>query len=153
MAAPNTKMTSRVWQARAGAVAARYKPYEIVQLARKQTEKAIHTLVALMEGKGGTMDDGTPIEVPPAVRLRAAEILIERGYGKAPQAIHLTDETEKGLQLGERTVTLAEKIIKLREQMRERDGTVDLEASQIVPAPPVINVTPTPVPATADDLI
>jgi hypothetical protein len=52
---------------------------QVVALAREHTEDAIETLVKIM------MDD----KAHTSARVRAAEILLDRGYGKAPQRIEL----------------------------------------------------------------
>ena len=50
---------------------------EIQQLARKHTEEAINTLAAIMQDTS----------LSPAARVSAANVLLDRGYGKAPQFI------------------------------------------------------------------
>jgi hypothetical protein len=108
---------------------------QVVELARKYTTKAIQKIADLMDGKGGecTVLDKegnvvvVQIEVPAAVQLRCAEVLLERGYGKAPQAIILRDDGM--LPISQRALTVAEKIIALQEA-RENGVTLDLEASQ-----------------------
>jgi hypothetical protein len=50
---------------------------EIKDLAREHSVEAVSTLAALMRNH----------EVPPAARVAAARELLDRGHGKAPQAI------------------------------------------------------------------
>ena len=50
---------------------------EIKQLARKHTEEAINTLAAIMHDGGAS----------PAARVSAANVLLDRGYGRALQTI------------------------------------------------------------------
>lgn len=52
---------------------------EVTLLAREYTAEAIETLIEIME------DD----DAPKAARARAAEILLDRGWGKAPQTINV----------------------------------------------------------------
>jgi Family of unknown function (DUF5681) len=55
-------------------------------LAREQTEAALHTLVEIATGKGELLDkDGHPVPIhPSAARVAAANSLLDRGWGKAP---------------------------------------------------------------------
>ena len=99
--------------------------YELVQLARKHTPSAMRRIVALM-------DDAAS---PPAVQLRAAELVIERGYGKSAQSITIEDNTST--QVGARVLSIAERIIMLK-MAQERGGqTLDLENSQLKLVEPV----------------
>ncbi len=54
---------------------------EIRSLARVHTAKAIRTLVAIMK----------QTKAPPAARIAAANSLLDRGWGKAAQAIASPD--------------------------------------------------------------
>jgi len=57
-------------------------PSDIRSLARAHTDKAINTLVGIMsQGKA-----------PHAARVAAANSLLDRGWGKAPQTIIGDDE-------------------------------------------------------------
>ena len=56
-------------------------PIDIRSLARSHTERAIQTLQGVMDCT----------DAPPAARVRAAEVLLDRGWGKAEQ--HTTSET------------------------------------------------------------
>lgn len=62
-------------------------PTEIRSLARAHTETAIRTLAGIME-QG---------DAAPAARVAAANSLLDRGWGKAPQV--LTDEDGGPVQL------------------------------------------------------
>ena len=121
-------------------------PFQVVAYARRHTLKALGKLVALMEGDAGQIRDSqgrlVDVEVPAAVQAKCAELILERGYGKSPQSIQLSAETP--LLLGDRVLSVAEKILALKAARDERDHTVDLEASQQVE----VNVTPV-----AEDLI
>jgi hypothetical protein len=123
-------------QRRWGRLAAR-DPHVLVNLARKNTVPALARLVDLMNGKSGAKmtvitKDGeatqVDIPVPPAVMLRAAEIVIERGYGKAPQAILV--KADGDMKEGEHAIPIMERIAMLKASMDEKDSTVDLEASE-----------------------
>jgi hypothetical protein len=55
-------------------------PTEIRSLARKHTEAALNTLAGIMNQS----------EAPPAARVAAANVLLDRGWGKAPQTTEVT---------------------------------------------------------------
>lgn len=55
-------------------------PTEIRSLARSHTDAALKTLVGIMNQD----------EAPPAARVAAANSLLDRGWGKAPQTTELT---------------------------------------------------------------
>lgn len=50
---------------------------EVKAIAREYTDRAIKCLVGILEDK----------EAPPAARVSAARELLDRGHGKAPQAL------------------------------------------------------------------
>jgi len=103
------------------------EPMILVFKAREYTTAAIEKLNSLMNGE---MPDGSEGMVPAAVQLRAAEVLIERGYGKAPQAIMLKDDTSSNA-LSVHAVPILERIAQLK-AARDAQGTVtDLEASEL----------------------
>ena len=52
-------------------------------LARDQTEAAINTIISIMK----------EVTVPAGVRLKAAELLLNRGWGK-PKETHVVEDTE-----------------------------------------------------------
>lgn len=111
--------------------------HQLVELARRHTQSAIRKIVLLMEGKAGTIKtldkNGVmveiDIEVPAAVQLKAAEVLVERGWGKAPIAVLLKDDTLLPGQAAN-TMTVAEKILALSAAQETKDSIVDLEASE-----------------------
>jgi len=59
-------------------------PAEIRSLARKHTATALNTLAGIMREK----------KSPPAARVMAANALLDRGWGKAPQSIEHSGEIE-----------------------------------------------------------
>ena len=67
-------------------------PIDIRSLARSHTETAIRTLAGIM---------GEP-KCPPAARVKAAEVLLDRGWGKAPQTMTVNrGDNAKDLSDGE----------------------------------------------------
>ena len=52
---------------------------EVARLARKHTEESITTLVTIMRDP----------DQPGSVRVKACEVLLDRGHGKAPQTIRV----------------------------------------------------------------
>lgn len=112
---------------------------QVVELARKYTTRAIQKIVDLMDGKAGevtTLDkEGNvvtiQIEVPATVQAKCAEILLERGYGKSPQAILLRTDSPLGLEDGEKHDLSVEDKIRLLLEAKARGGVVDLEASEV----------------------
>lgn len=57
-------------------------PTDIRSLARAHTEKAINVLVGVMSQE----------ESPPAARVSAASVLLDRGWGKAKQIVAGADD-------------------------------------------------------------
>jgi len=114
----------------------KFDAFGVINLARERSKQAILKLEKLMNGDAGTikvMNPKTgelmtvPVEVPATVQAKCAELIIERAYGKSPQAI-LVDDGKNLLQ--DRTLTVAEKIVALQ-QAREAGPSTDLEASEI----------------------
>lgn len=114
-----------------------FDPYGIVKLARDRSKSAILKLEKLMNGDAGKINvlskSGetvleVDIEVPAAVQAKCAELIIERGYGKSPQAILLTDPTDPN---GTRKFSIAEKILAIQAARDNVGSTTDLEASEI----------------------
>lgn len=70
-------------------------PTEIKSLARAHTEPAIKTLVGIMNQK----------KAPPAARAAAANSLLDRGWGKPPQALQIRGDPDSpvifNLRLGD----------------------------------------------------
>lgn len=119
--------------------------HQLIALARSATPNAMRVLVNMALGQkmiDGKMQDWPGL--PPAVQLRAIEILFERGYGKVPQAIDLKgDQPGAGAQ----AIPILERIERLRQQMLDSSTTRDLEASEIQEIadevlPVEVNVTP-----------
>lgn len=118
---------------------------QVVTRARTYTWQAIDKLVDLMMGKAGQITvldkNGNlvviDIEVPAAVQAKCADILLDRGWGKAPQAILLKSDSPLNLNDGEsRQFTVQEKIQMLLQAKLQEGTTVDLEASQLQEAQP-----------------
>ena len=61
-------------------------PLEIKSLARKHTKSALNVL-------SGIMNERT---APPSARVQAAEALLSRGWGKAPQSVALGQDENLG---------------------------------------------------------
>jgi hypothetical protein len=55
---------------------------EIRSLARSRTKSALNVLIAVMRNT----------KSPPAARIAAANAILDRGWGKPPQAIHNGDD-------------------------------------------------------------
>lgn len=108
----------------------------IVELARRYTAKSIQTL-------GDTLVDDT---APVAVRIKCAEILLDRAYGKAPQAVLVADAAGEAAKLGVHALPILERIRMLKEA---KDGpvTTDLEASELTE----VSATPSPSPDNHED--
>ena len=101
-------------------------PQAIVNLARKHSVRAIAYLAQWMED----------VTLPPACRIKCAEMIIERGYGKAPQSVTLEEAPGTNALTG-RVLSIAERIIMLK-MAQERGGqTLDLENSQLKLVEPV----------------
>lgn len=120
-------------------------PYQLVALARKHTPDALRKIINLMNGKAGTMKilvrgelTEVDVEVPAAVQAKCAELVIERGYGKAPQAILIKDD-EASREMRQ-ALPIAERIKLITAAREERGSTTDLEASE--QDDPVIELTP-----------
>src|ERR1041385_1522527 len=60
---------------------------EVRELARQHTIPAINTLAAIMEDE----------KAPETARIAAAKELLDRGYGRASQAVSLTDENDDAI--------------------------------------------------------
>lgn len=136
---------------------------QVVALARKHTTWALKKIVELANGNAGKPvrvlnKDGVvveiDVEVPASVQLKACEIIIERGYGKAPQAIMLGQDGTLG-EAGVHLLPIAERILAIKAAREQRGNTTDLEASEqdepetieIEPATPLL---PAPAPSPQD---
>jgi hypothetical protein len=135
-------------------------PQQLVELARRYTLPALKEIAGLagvepqwtlpklrVLDKFGNLVE-VDQEVPPAVRLKALEILLDRGYGKAPQSIAVTADASASDLV---KLTIEERIAAIKRDRENRGNTTDLEASEIVevepePEKPQVNVTPPPAP-------
>jgi hypothetical protein len=97
-------------------------PYEVVKIARSNTVRAVNVLIAMLNDE----------EQPGAVRVRCAEIILDRGWGKAPQQL-VVSEGESGLAVS--GMSIFEKIAAIKNASDSTEGTIELEASALVPAP------------------
>jgi len=125
-------------------------PIEIVNLARNYAPRAIAKLFAVMQEEG----------TPPAVVVKCAEVILDRAYGKAPQAVLVGDATASQ-QAGMTSIPILDRVAAILEARNITNSTRDLEASEITvegemmepfssPTQP-INVTPAPALTPADN--
>lgn len=101
-------------------------PHHIVNLSRSFSMNAIKTLADIME------DDSQPV----VARIRCAEVLLERAYGKAPQAMVIASTSDSS-KSGIHALPILERIAQLR-QAKDAPASVtttDLEASEIQEIP------------------
>lgn len=114
-------------------------PEAVIALARKHTTWALKKIVELAQGKAGDPvrvlnKDGVvveiDVEVPASVQLKACEIILERGYGKAPQAIMLGQDGSLGDGASPHLIPIAERILAIKAAREQRGNTTDLEASE-----------------------
>lgn len=142
------------FQANLRNAAVRQSPHSLVAYARSFSTNAVDKLVALMQGQGGRVTvlgkDGGLVEVdvpvPAQVQMRAAEIILERGFGKAPQAVLVKDETVVSAE-GATSIlqtTIHDRIAAIRAARVPKDVPIDLEASALQQAQPAV------APATAE---
>lgn len=92
----------------------------VVQLARRYTARSIEMLGETLE------DDQQPI----AVRIKCAELLLDRAYGKAPQAVLVADAGSDQNKLGVHALPILERI-RLLKEAKNGPVTTDLEASEL----------------------
>lgn len=113
-------------------------PEAIIALAREHTTWALKKVVELAQGRAGPPvrvlnKDGVvveiDVEVPATVQLKACEIILERGYGKAPQAIMLGQDGTLG-EAAEHLLPIAERILAIKAAREQRGSVTDLEASE-----------------------
>lgn len=97
-----------------------HTPKELVDIARKYTIEALMGIVDIANS-----------EAPAAVRLRAWEIVLERGYGKAPQAILIGQDAS--LPEGVHAMSVVDRILALRAAKDRQGQTLDLEVSSFRP--------------------
>lgn len=94
-------------------------PQEIINLARDQSKKAVGVLVEILED----------VEMPAVVRVKCAELLLERGYGKAPQAVLISDGTDPN-KAGVHALSIMDRISLLK-AAKDAPSLTDLEANDI----------------------
>ena len=133
--------------ARAGKGIPRMTQVKLVEAARSYSVSAIKFLAA-------TLEDG---DMTPAVRLRAAEILLDRGWGKAAQSVSV--EVRDANPGGVLAMSIMERVAQLK-AAASLPGTVELEPSDAriitdeddgldhLAAKPVEPITPDSAPAT-----
>lgn len=92
-------------------------PEILVRLAREQTTEALRHLVNIMQD----------LEQPGAVRVRAIELLLERGWGKTPQQIFINDDSSVGMA----AIPIMDRVAALRAAMSGGE-TIELESSQLL---------------------
>jgi hypothetical protein len=95
---------------------------QLVSLSRTFSKRAINMIAEIMEDTG----------MPPAVRVKAAEILLDRGYGKAAQAMVVSNSDGSPL-IGAQALSIAERIAALKRAKETKDDTIDLEANDAIP--------------------
>jgi hypothetical protein len=126
-------------------------PLEIVNLARTYAPEAIQRLLTVMQGE----------DTPPAVIVKCAEVILDRAYGKAPQAV-LVGDANAQQQSGMTSIPVLERVAAILEARNVTSSTRDLEASEITVEGEMVDTTPplplepinvTPPPDTGDDLI
>jgi hypothetical protein len=128
-------------------------PLMATMAARMHTVAAVQKLVDLMEGrlpKDTALSDGQG--VPAAVQLRAAELIIERGYGKSPQAILLRDDSSAN-STSTHAIPIMERIAQLKAARDQLGSVTDLEASEVTSPSGqarVTDVSATPVSSSSD---
>ncbi len=110
----------------------------IVAMAREHTTWALKRMIKIAEGDAGKVRVLVPgtsevvevdVEVPASVQQRALEFIIERGWGKAPQAI-LIEDNSAAQKFGVNAIPIMERIEALREARTLQGATTDLEASE-----------------------
>jgi len=91
----------------------------IRDLAREMTEKAIHTLVSVMDGR----------ESPPNARVAAAVALLDRGWGRPPSMLEFS-ATEKENQSSSWDLSkLTDKELVTMERLTEKATVNGMEPS------------------------
>ena len=105
---------------------------EVRELAQLHTEDAVGTLVTIMQDR----------KQPAAARVNAASVLLDRGYGRAPQAIAITPLPYAG------EVTVTDPIHAAQIYRDVMGGTIAIEAVRFEatsePGVPSDAVAPTP---------
>ena len=90
---------------------------EVQAIARQHSPAAISTLAQIMEDK----------KAPPAARIAAAQAILDRSYGRPPQAVKLSgDEEGSPIQLKHAaTEELLEELARVRKRMEETEPERD----------------------------
>lgn len=83
------------------------RDYDVAKLARSHTREAISTLVSIMADHAA----------PHSARVSAAQTLLDRGWGKAPQALDLN-----------RTISIAEAFEEFVRQIRRNSDVIAIDA-------------------------
>lgn len=106
-------------------LAKRSTPQVLVALARKYTEEAIEGILEIARDETAA----------PAVRMKGWEIILERGYGKSPQAILVAEERVPGENGTVQELPIRERVKMLIAAKQVHDDeiehTLDLEAGAI----------------------
>ena len=94
--------------------------HDVRMFARDWGFEAIDKLAALMRGVVSVEIDGKPVEilVPPMAQLAAANALLDRGYGRPPQALEIYGGD---VQPEEREGSALEIITRQLDQQAERE--------------------------------
>lgn len=98
---------------------------EVINLARKHTVKAIRTLVTILEN--GESEQA---------RIAAANALLDRAWGKAPQSITIDDQRDVE---GYSDPEVEGELVAIRAKAAARIGAGELEASVPARTPPVVH--------------
>src|SRR6516165_4562561 len=63
-------------------------------IARRHTGEAVEKILEFMRGEVTTIENGqsTKYKSPPQLQLQAAGMILDRGWGKPPQAVYVTDD-------------------------------------------------------------
>jgi hypothetical protein len=112
---PVTKAENRLVSSRVKALN-NMTPVKLVEIARNYSVKSVQFLAATLEDP----------DMPPAVRLRAAEILLDRGWGKAAQSVSV--EVRDANPGGVLALSIMERVAQLK-AAASVPGTVELEPS------------------------
>ena len=89
---------------------------EVQDLARQHSPSAIATLAKIME------DD----KAPPAARIAAAQAILDRSYGRPPQAVKISGDEEAPLQMKHTaTEELLAELARLRKRMEATEPERD----------------------------
>ena len=122
-------------------------------LARAHTVEALEKIILLMRGEAGEKvvvdKDGRrqtiPIEVPANVQLSAAATLLDRGWGKSPQALLVGQaDDDTGPASARAGLTVMERIDMLRRVNESADAKAPLPPHPTPPAAATLEVVNPP---------